>query len=105
LYEAYFEHSEQLSQLAQLQILNGSHVIISETNSNLNLPWILKGFKPSGKNLVNSLKFYLGLIFTTVNLAVHTCMQEMGVPIQVLIWLDLKQRKEFEFEIQTTQHL
>jgi hypothetical protein len=32
-----------------------------------------------------------------VNLVGHTCIQEIGVSIQVSIWLDLKIRKEFEF--------
>jgi hypothetical protein len=45
----------------------------------------LKGYRPYGKNLVNSLKFHLDLIFTKVNLVGHTCMQEIRVPIQVSI--------------------
>jgi hypothetical protein len=53
----------------------------------------LKGFKPCGENLVNSLKFYLDLVFGKVNLVGHTCMQEIGVPIQMSIWLDLKLQK------------
>jgi hypothetical protein len=35
------------------------------------------------KNLVNSLKFPLDLIFTKVNLVEQTCMQEIEVQIQV----------------------
>jgi hypothetical protein len=38
-------------------------------------------------------KIYLDLIFTKVNLVGHTCMKEIGVPIQVPIWHDLKIRK------------
>jgi hypothetical protein len=34
-----------------------------------------KGVKPYGKNLVNSLKFYLNMVFTKVNLIGHTCVQ------------------------------
>jgi hypothetical protein len=64
-----------------------------------------KGFKPCGKNLVNPPKIYLDLIFTTMNLVWYTCMQDLGVLIQVSKQLDLKIRKEFQFEIQTTQHL
>jgi hypothetical protein len=40
-----FEPNEQLFSLSQLQVLSGSYVINFGTNSNLNLPWILKGFK------------------------------------------------------------
>jgi hypothetical protein len=40
---------------------------------------VLKGFKPCGKNLVNSLKLYLDLTFTTVNLVSHTCMQDYEI--------------------------
>jgi hypothetical protein len=76
-----------------LQIPNKIHVIILGTYSNLNLLWILKGSKPCGKNLVNSPKIYLDMLFTTMNLVGHTCMQEIGVPIQVSKWLDLKIRK------------
>jgi hypothetical protein len=46
-----------------------------------------------GKNLVNSLKFYLDLIFTTVNFVGHTCMEKYEVSIQVLIRLDLEIKK------------
>jgi hypothetical protein len=60
----------------------------------LNISLILKGFKPFGKNLVNSLKFYLEIIFMHVNLDIHTCMQEFGVPLQVAIELGLLKLKE-----------
>jgi hypothetical protein len=59
------------------------------------------GFITYGKNLVNSLKFYLNRIFTKLNLVGHTCLQKFGVLIQVSKWIDLKIRNEFEFEIQT----
>jgi hypothetical protein len=52
------KHKEQLYVLAQLQNLNGLQVINSGTNSNLNLPRILKEYKPFWKNLINSLKFF-----------------------------------------------
>jgi hypothetical protein len=74
LHEAYFIHDEQFSALAELQIPNTSPVINFRTDSNLNLPWILKGFKPCGKNLINSLKIYLDFIFTKVSLLGNTCM-------------------------------
>jgi hypothetical protein len=47
------------------------------TDSNLNILGILKGFKPCGKNLINSLKFYLVMVFTTMSLGWHMCMQEI----------------------------
>jgi hypothetical protein len=99
LHGAIFELSKQLYQLHQLQILNKIHEINSRTEFNLRLLWILKGFKPYGKHLVNSLKFYLNMIFTKVNLGWHTCMQKFGVLIQVSKWINLKIRNEFEFEI------
>jgi hypothetical protein len=74
VHEARLECFEQLSPLGQLQIRNRIHVINSGIEFNLNLPWILKGFKPCGKKLINSLKFYLNMVFTKVNLVGHTCM-------------------------------
>jgi hypothetical protein len=62
-------------------------------HTNLKFPWILKGFKPCEKRLVNSLKIYLDFILTKMNLVGHTCMQEIEVPKQVLIWLDMRIRK------------
>jgi hypothetical protein len=43
--------------------------------------------------MVNSLKFYLEVIFLNVNLVGHTCMQELEVSIQLSIWLGLKIKK------------
>jgi hypothetical protein len=74
---------EQLSLLSQLQFPNRIHVKYFGTDSNLNLPSILKEFKPYEKNLVNSLNFYPASIITKVNLVGYTCMQEMGVSKQV----------------------
>jgi hypothetical protein len=59
------------------------HAINSGKEFNLKFLRILKGFKPCGKNLVNSLKFYPNKIFTKVNLVGHTCMQNFGVLKQV----------------------
>jgi hypothetical protein len=75
-----FEYFEQHSKLGWLQILNRIHDKNSGTYFNLNFLWILKGSKPCGKNLVNSLKMYLSLFFPTVNLVGHTYMQYLGVP-------------------------
>jgi hypothetical protein len=94
-----FEHEEQLSDLAQQQNPSGFSIINSGINSNLNVPWILKGFKPFGKKLVNSLKFYLEVIFMNVNLVGHTFMQELKVSIQVSSWLGLEIKERFEMEI------
>jgi hypothetical protein len=52
------------------------HVKIIGIDSNLNLLLILKGLEPSRKNLINSPKISLDLIFTKMNLVGHTCMQE-----------------------------
>jgi hypothetical protein len=68
------KHKEKLSFLAQLQIPLGFQVTISGTNSNLNLPLILKGLKPFWKNLINSLKFHPHMVFTKVNLVGYTYM-------------------------------
>jgi hypothetical protein len=36
-----------------------------------------KGVQTLWENLVNSIKFYLNMIFTKVNLVEHTCMQKL----------------------------
>jgi hypothetical protein len=91
--EAGFENFEQLSQLGRLQIPNIIHVIVLWIDSNLNILWILKGFKSCGNNLKNSPKFYLDLVFTAMNLVGHTCMQEIWVSVQVSItWFEYKKR-------------
>jgi hypothetical protein len=104
LYEAIIKYSEQLLQLGQLQIPNINHVINSGTNSNLNILRILQGFKPSEKILRNFPKFSFHLIFTKVNLAGHTCMKEILRYDTGVKWLGSNKRKEFEFQIQTSQH-
>jgi hypothetical protein len=77
-----------LSKVTYLNIRND--FIISRIKSNLNLASIFLGFKPLGKNKLNSLKFYLEVIFMNVNLVDHTCMQEIDVYIPVSSWLGLK---------------
>jgi hypothetical protein len=62
------KHKKQLSLLAQLQIHSGFQVTNSGTNSNLNLPLILKGFTHFWKNMINSLKFHLHMIYLNMNL-------------------------------------
>jgi hypothetical protein len=57
-----------------------------------------KGVQTLWEKYGKSLKISLDIIFTNVKLVRHTCMQDLGVPIQVSKWLDLKIRKEFEFE-------
>jgi hypothetical protein len=42
-----------------------------------------KGIQTLWKNLVNSLKIYLNLFFTKVNLVGYTCIQDLEVPRQV----------------------
>jgi hypothetical protein len=69
------KHMEQLYLLAQLQTCSTCQVTNSITNSNLNLPWILKGFKPFMKNLLNSLKFHLQMLYLNINLHWLTCIK------------------------------
>jgi hypothetical protein len=61
------KYKEKLYFLDQLQNPTGLQVINVETNSNLNLTWILKGFKPFWKNLINSLKFHLHMLYLNMN--------------------------------------
>jgi hypothetical protein len=58
------------------------------------------GFKPFGKNLRNSLKFYLHLTFKNMNLYLLTCIQEIGVPLQVVNRTWFKHTKGFELEFE-----
>jgi hypothetical protein len=67
--EESLKHKEQLSFLAPLQIPSVLQVINSGINSILNIPQILKGFKPFRKNLINSLKFYFLMIY--LNIILH----------------------------------
>jgi hypothetical protein len=93
LCEDRLEYSEQVAQLCGLLIPNRINVINLGTESNLNVLWILKGYKPSRKNLRNSPKISLELVFTKVKLVQHTCMQEIWVTTQVLnnlVWIKRK---------------
>jgi hypothetical protein len=62
------KYREQLYFLDQLQNPTQLQVINSGTNSNLTLPSILKGYKTFCKNLINSLKFHLHMIYLDMNL-------------------------------------
>jgi hypothetical protein len=75
---------EQLSFLSQLQIPSGLQVKNSGTNSILNLPQILKGFKAFWKNLINSSKFHLHVIYLNIILHGLTCIQLLEVSLQVV---------------------
>jgi hypothetical protein len=63
------DNKEQLSFLGPLPNPSVLHVINSGTNSKLNIPQILKGFKPFWKNLINFSKFYLHMIY--LNIILH----------------------------------
>jgi hypothetical protein len=57
-----WDNKEQLSFWVQLPTPYGFWIKNPGINPNLNLAWILKGFKPFCKNLINSLKFHLHII-------------------------------------------
>jgi hypothetical protein len=76
-------HREELYFLDQLQNLIGLQVINFGTNSNLHVPWILKGYKTFYKNLINSLKFHLYMIYMDMNLYWLSCIPILEVPLQV----------------------
>jgi hypothetical protein len=76
-------HKEQLYFLEWLQIPSGLQVTNSRTNSNLNLPWLLKGCKPFWKNLINSIKFHHHIIYLNMNLDWLTCIQILDVPLHM----------------------
>jgi hypothetical protein len=74
---------EKLSFWKGVQIPNGFWNKDPRNKSNLNLVWILKGFKPLRKNSINSPKIFLDMIFKLVNLDWLTCIQNFEVPLQV----------------------
>jgi hypothetical protein len=64
--------------------------------------WILMGFKPFGKNSINSPKLYLGTIFNTTILDWLTCIKNFEVSLQVAKrGLNRIIQKEFKFELET----
>jgi hypothetical protein len=98
LHEARLEHDKQPNPLSWLEIPNGSSAIKVITDSSLNFKGIQTLWKKSGKFSKN----LYGLDLHKSEFSWHTCMQDLGVPIQVSIWLDLRIRRwEFELRIQT----
>jgi hypothetical protein len=77
------DNREQLPLLAHHPNPHGFWIINFRNNPNLNLVWIVKGFKPLRKNLDNSPKFLLDNVFMNVNLDGLTCMQKFEDIIQV----------------------
>jgi hypothetical protein len=91
----------QLSFLAQLQNPFGFWIKNPGNKSNFELAWILNGFKPIGKNSLNSPKIFLDMIFNIVNLEWLTCIQKFEVPLHVGNRTKKKKnpkRVKFEFE-------
>jgi hypothetical protein len=79
------EHYEQLLPLGQLPLPNRLQVINSRTKIKIEIPRILKGFKPFWKNLINSIKFYRPKLDLKIILHYHTCNRILEVPLQVRI--------------------
>jgi hypothetical protein len=77
-------HIEKNFFFAKLQNLSRFWIIKFGNKSTLNLVWILKVFKPSVKNLINPPKFNIHMSFKTMNLDWLTCIQEFGVPLQMI---------------------
>jgi hypothetical protein len=68
---------------------------------NLKLVCNLKGFNPLDKISINFPKFFLGMIFNTINLGSLTCIQNFEVPLEVENGLKRNIKKEFKFEFGT----
>jgi hypothetical protein len=75
LHAAILKYYEQFSQLCRHPILYRIRVKNSGTDSIIEYLLNFKRVKTSWKNLVNSLKFFLDLIFIKVNLVGITYMQ------------------------------
>jgi hypothetical protein len=80
---------EQLFFWAQIQNPNEFWITNLGSNQDLNLVWIFRGIKPLDKNLNNSSKFSLDIIFMNVNLDDITCMQKFEDPTQVTFGINL----------------
>jgi hypothetical protein len=91
---------EHLSFFAQPLNLSGFLIRNYENNLNLNLIWILIGFKPLRKKSISSPKFSLQITFMNMNLDRLTCIKEFEIYLQVAIrtWFNNNQKKQFEFE-------
>jgi hypothetical protein len=73
--------------LWEVQIPNRIWIKNSESQIKLNLVLNLRGFKPSDKHSINSPKFFLDMIFNTVNLDGLTCIKNFEVPLEVANWI------------------
>jgi hypothetical protein len=105
LHDARFDYLEQTFQLGRLQIPNIIRVINFGTYSNLNILWILKGFKSCGKKFRKFSKILSGFGLHNCEFSwAHLYARNLSFYTSVK-WLGLNIRKEFEFEIQTIQHL
>jgi hypothetical protein len=93
-------HIEHIFFLAKLQNLYRFWITKFENKSTLNLIWILKGFKPSGKNRINPSKFNLHMSFKNMNLDWLTCIQEFGVPLQMINMTWFIKTKPYKIRIQ-----
>jgi hypothetical protein len=71
---------EQLSFLAPLPNPSEFQIRKCGSNSNFKLAWILKGFKPSGKNPRNFINFSFHILFQIMNLNWLTCMRYLEDP-------------------------
>jgi hypothetical protein len=85
---------EQLSFWEGVQLPNKMWIINWGSKSNLNLVWLLKGFKPFGEKSINSIKFCLDMIFNTMNLDWLTCIPKFKVSLQVLNGLKRKIKRD-----------
>jgi hypothetical protein len=77
-----WDNKEQLFFLPPLPNPSGFWIRKSRNNSNLNLAWILKGFKPFWKNLINPLKFYVPKIYLNIILYWLTSIQILEVSLR-----------------------
>jgi hypothetical protein len=59
-----------------------------------------KGVQTFRKNLINSVKFCLHINFKNKNLDWLTCIEEFGVPLQVVTRLGLIYKEGFKFELE-----
>jgi hypothetical protein len=75
---------EQLSFWSNIQISLDFELQNSEANPLWNLFEFQRGSNLPKKNLINSIKFYIHMIFQNINFYWLTCIVEIGVPSQVV---------------------
>jgi hypothetical protein len=92
-----FDQWEQRFLLVELQNRNRFWIKNSESFWNLNVIWILKGFKPFDKNPRNSQKLCLAKTYTNIILDHITCKVNSHVPLQVALWILREKLKGVEF--------